>query len=255
MSSAETIRDTFGIASSVAPSKEFMAGVELEIESFHNADYPDGWHIEEDGSLRNNGMEIISCPQTVGKLVDGFKHVHVNSRFRKQNEKFSERTSIHVHVNCLDLTQEQAKSVVLWYALFEPVFFAMVDPSRRNNIHCVGLDQTMLCEHYRRSLPMYVQRWSKYTALNLLPLNELGTIEFRHMEGHDDPERFRAWLKTLRNLWQFGQNNILSKQSVEPEAIMGAFDSIFIDSPIHAIRGSVLGLIGDNLVDIKLALL
>ena len=255
MANEDTVRSTFGIASMQQPTKDFIAGVELEIESFSDAMYPGSWHIEEDGSLRNNGMEVISSPLRISDLVEGFKYVHRESSFRKPKEKFSDRTSIHVHINCLDLTQEQTKSMVLWYALFEPVFFAMVHPSRRNNIHCVGLDQTMLCEHYRRSLPLYVQRWSKYTALNLLPLQELGTIEFRHMEGHDDPERFRAWLKTLRNLWTYGQNNILGKGSVEPDAIMGAFDSIFCDSPIHGIRGSVLGLIGDNLVDIKLALL
>lgn len=259
MAAQDSVRDTFGISSNVQPAPgTFIAGVELEIEDTLGiaGGLPGGWHSEDDGSLRNYGMEFISPPLAADSLIAHFQHIHarLNTKTGKK-EHFSDRTSIHVHVNCLDLTQEQVKSVLLWYALFEPVFFAMVAPTRSNNIHCVALDQTSLSEHYRRTLPLYVQKWSKYTALNLLPLSSQGTIEFRHMEGHNNTERFKDWMLTLKNLWTFGQETQMTKKAIDSqEKILTAFDCIFKDSAIKSIRASVPALVADNLIDIKLAL-
>lgn len=248
-----TIRHTYGLASSVPVSTNFIAGVELEIESVEQHPTSTGWSVTEDGSLRNGGYEYISSPSTKEQLKDGFKQIH--KTIRLGSNPFSERTSIHVHVNMLDLTQEQVRSILLHYALFEPFFFGMVAANRRNNIHCVGLDQTTLSEQYRRTLPLIVQKWSKYTALNLLPLKTQGTVEFRHMEGHNDVTRFNAWLDTLENLWSYGQSNILHRNLLGDEHILKAFDTIFADSPVKTMRPVVLSTIADSIIDVKLALL
>jgi hypothetical protein len=252
MAHLDTIRKTWGIGGGIY-ADHFIAGVELEIESI--ADYVTlpMWKVETDGSLRNEGREFISPPLNRTSLVEDFKEIHATLEHFNEFPKFSERTSIHAHINCLDLTQQQTKSIVLWYALFEPVFFLLVDPARRNNIHCVGLDQTMLSDHYKKSFPLLVSKWSKYTALNLKPLETQGTIEFRHMEGHDDAIRFGNWLQVLESLWEYGKNNILTKHSLSDEAVLKAFDAIFATHPIHSIRGNVKELVSDNLVDIKLA--
>lgn len=249
-----TIRNLYFIGSHVLASEKFIAGTELEVESVLTAQMPDKWTVTEDGSLRNQGKEFISPPLNLESLVEGFKLIHTTFRPITGLEKFSERTSIHVHVNCLDLEDFQVKQIVLWYALFEPVFFAMVNPIRASNIHCVPLDQTLLPSYYKKPLSFLVERWSKYTALNLLPLREYGTIEFRHMEGHDDGTKFEWWLKTLENLWTFGKSMAVSKQVLsDPAALMAAFDAIFKDAPIKEIRPNVLSLISDTLIDVKLA--
>ena len=259
MANSQTIRETYAVASNVpnVPQK-FIAGVELEIEDIKTLNVNMellGWSITEDGSLRNNGKELISGPFEFDKLVNDFKVIHSSIKHSAKPAPFTERTSIHVHVNCLDLNQDQVKSMVLWYALFEPVFFAMVEPHRANNIHCVPLDQTVLCENYRRNIPIMVQKWSKYTALNLLPLGKYGTIEFRHMEGHSDSAKFTWWLKTLQNLWAYGKDNILTRELLKQDkVVLNAFDAIFKDAPIKSIRGSVEELVSDTLIDIKLSL-
>lgn len=263
MAGTDTVRNTFGVASSVAKCPKMIAGIELEIEDVQglSGGTPYGWKVEEDGSLRNVGKEYISPPLQVDVLPVHFEHIHKNLvSYSGNNNYFSDRTSIHVHVNCLDQTQDEVKSIVLWYALFEPLFFAMAAPCRANNIHCVGLDQTSLSATYSRTLPIFVQKWSKYTALNLLPLATQGTIEFRHMEGHGDLSRFTAWVKTLENLWTFGQTNMMDKSAIQSSTkILNAFDTIFKDSlingsPAAALRNSVLNLVEDNVIDIKLAL-
>src|SRR5687767_14683299 len=107
MAAQDTVRDTFGIASHVAqqPGK-FIAGVELEIEDTDGVSggLPHGWHSEEDGSLRNYGMEFISPPLPAETLMGHFEGIHAKLVSHSgQKKHFSDRTSIHVHVNCLDL--------------------------------------------------------------------------------------------------------------------------------------------------------
>lgn len=252
---AQTIRETYHIESSVEPNnKKFIAGTELEVESVAGGTYGN-WNKTTDGSLRNEGIEFISPPLETKELVKGFNKIHTTFQKYPQWPKFSERTSIHVHINCLDLTQQQVRAIVLWYALFEPVFFAMVEPTRSNNIHCVPLDQTSLSSKYKGDLPQIVEGWSKYTALNLMPLVSQGTIEFRHMEGHDDAAKFEWWLKTLENLWAYGRDNSLTRNVLQdPGTVLAAFDSIFKDAPIRQLRSHVLELVRDTLIDVKLAL-
>lgn len=255
MASTDTVRSTFGIHSHIT-EKAFTAGVELEIEDVRGfrKDPPPLFTIETDGSLRNNGKEFISHPANVETLVKGFKDLHAVLNHSAKPQPFSDRTSIHVHVNCLDLEIGQARSIILWYALFEPVFFALVEQSRRNNIHCVGLDQTVLSRVYRRTLPHFTQAWSKYTALNVKPLTELGTIEFRHMEGHADATRFEDWLKILKALWTHGQKVPFSKDEIATDdAILRNFDAIFAGSLAMKYRPYVKNMTANTLMDVKLS--
>ena len=253
------IKSQFGVSSNISGTKHFIAGVELEIESicdFGSTSKWDEWNITEDGSLRNNGRELISPPLPLEKLVEGFKAIHSQLVYYHKDQAFSERTSIHVHVNMLDNTLDHGKSMLLWYALFEPCFFAMVAPNRRNNIHCVGLDQTNMSEYYNRSLSYIQGKWHKYAAFNMKPLGNIGTIEFRHMEGHNDPVRFESWLKTLRNLWQFSQDFPMSEDLLTEKEIGAAFTAIFKDAPtIQGLKPSLMNLLSNNILDIKLSFL
>jgi len=148
------------------------------------------------------------------------------------------------------------KSIVMWYALYESVFFKIIDPYRENNIHCVKLDQTALSQKYKRSLEYLVGSWSKYTALNILPLRKYGTIEFRHLQGTGDTVLVKEWLDTLENLWLWGQENTLHKNLLTPEWLAKSFHAIFKDSPrALALEPQLEQLISNSLIDIKLSLI
>ena len=257
-----TIRSTYGVASRVS-GNHFIAGLECEIEdltSIHE-DIADGsiWEITSDGSLRNSGKEFISRPLDKQSLLSAFDNLHNSLQYKSSDcgVRFSQRTSTHIHVNCLDLEEEQVKAIVLWYALFEPIFFLMASPIRRNNIHCVGLDQTVLSESYKRPLAYQKQRWSKYTALNILPLSKYGTIEFRHLEGTDDLDKITQWLNTLENLWMYGQKNPITKEAVLSDgAIREVFCAIFKDSSdAMKYKDMLPQLLADSIIDIKLSLI
>ena len=255
-----TIRNAFGVPSHTSGSG-FIAGLECEIENIHrnHSVNQNFWNIITDGSLRNNGWEYVSHPSNKETLLKEFKELHTSIVFQnqKKEDRFSSRTSIHVHVNCLDLEEQAVRTIVLWYALFEPIFFSMVTQERQNNIHCVPLNQTVLSENYRRPLKYFHSRWSKYTALNLLPLNKYGTLEFRHMHGHDDVALLGEWLSALENLFVWGQeNSVIPPNIMSNGSIKKAFYAIFKDTPsVQHLLPVLDDVVSDNLLDVKLSLI
>lgn len=212
-------------------SEQTLFGVELEIESVNREvnwrNYNPIIEMKEDHSLRNNGKEFITPPLDLKTTLSLFENVHESVSFYKKDEKFSERTSIHVHVNCQNMELEHVRQAILLYALYEECFFSMVEPSRRDNIHCVPLTDTYLPSYFRQNLTTMVSRWSKYTALNILPLKTLGTMEFRHMQGHDDTELLRDWLLCIENLLSLAKTSPLKVESLTEENIKKWFNDIF----------------------------
>jgi hypothetical protein len=183
---------------------EFTCGVEFEIESvrgFGNLTDSDTFIIEEDPSLRNNGREFKTKPSNFTKTLDLFDMLHKNLKLGK--DPFSERTSTHVHVNVASLTLEQLRELTLTYALLEPLFFKFVGDERQHNIYCVPLSYTFLPSVYRNDAAGMWNKWHKYTAFNLKPVKDIGTVEFRHLYGTNKREVFVTWLSSLKELFEF----------------------------------------------------
>lgn len=237
-------------------ASDFIAGLECEIESVHKAKGIGQFQCTEDGSLRNHGVEFISAPLPKNVLIDEFKNLHAVITYYSKEEAFSPRTSTHVHVNCRPLDEKQVKNVVLLYALFEEFFFSMVDSSRRGNIHCVPLTETFLCNYYGYNLNNMIQRWHKYTALNLIPLTKFGTIEFRHLQGTDDVNLMEEWLTTLENLWSLGQQIEINASTLsDKDTLRRWFGHIFGHSnKIMALEPCLFDMIRNSLIDVKLSL-
>lgn len=188
--------------------KQFYAGVEYEIESIK--DYgklgSEGIFTREiDNSLRNNGLEFKTRPMPFEKHLEAFTLLHSTLKLGK--DPFSERTSIHVHVNVREMEINQVRQLILSYALLEPLFFDFVGEVRKNSIFCVPLNYTYLPSLYKMSTQSLVDKWHKYTAFNILPITSFGTVEFRHMYGTADFEKFTAWLTTLKELYTFISDN------------------------------------------------
>jgi hypothetical protein len=241
----------------------FIAGVECEIEAVANPLNFKGFTVTQDGSLRNkhapkgHGHEFISFPLVKEDLFYAFDSLHQQLKYYEGEDPFSARTSTHVHVNVLHLSLEQVKQLLLLYALFEEFFFAMVNPDRRDNIHCVPLTDTTLPARYHKPLHYLIDEWHKYTAFNMIPVRKYGSIEFRHLHGTNDGKLFREWINTLENLWKLAQTEPLYRNTlVSEDKLFEWFDSIFVDSPrIKALRPSMMDVIKNNLIDVKLGIL
>jgi len=238
----------------ILPECPLLFGCEYEIEDLVAVNtLPMGIHIETDGSLRNNGKEFITSPQPLEDSVELFSMLH--SELAYGAEAFSDRTSIHVHVNCLNLELDEVRNIVLLYALFEESFFSLVNSNRRDNIHCVALTETFLPSIYRVGLSTMVARWHKYTALNLKPLATLGTLEFRHMHGHSDPILLRMWLTVITKLFEVGKTFIVSKETISEDSLQKLFYTIFNGTPLIKHWHSIRATMGNQILDVKLSTL
>lgn len=208
-----TVGQLFGYSIPSALSKrEFICGTEYEIEDVkgYKLDHLE-CHVESDHSLRNNGIEVKTGAITFDKAVDLFDKIHASLNLGKN--PYTDRTSIHVHVNMLPLEVSEVRQLVLAYALFEPLFFKFVGPVRQGSIYCVPLSYTHLPSQYKNPIDVMWQRWQKYTAFNICPLSPgkdgvhgLGTIEFRHLYGTGDKDVYVTWLSALRDLYTFIAN-------------------------------------------------
>lgn len=191
----------------VCPMPALLYGLELEIEFAEDMSSVVNMRSTEDGSLRNFGVEFITEPLDYSRVMYTLNEFFTRNKVYFKGDNYSERTSIHVHVNCLNLTYQQVASVLLVYQVFESLLFRFIGHDRDKNIFCVPLSECAIsyqaAENISNGNLQSVRRWMKYTALNLLPLETQGTIEFRHMEGNNNLERIGIWLRFIASIIKY----------------------------------------------------
>lgn len=180
-----------------------LIGVEIEVENMKNG-VPDCeyyWNVKQDNSLRNNGLEFTSIPLRAEQLEHALNYY--NERVNQNNKPdYSNRTSVHVHLNVRDMTWDQVKNFVILYCLFEKHFFHIAGTKRESSIFCVPLYKTSP-KNSITGLEQCAVHWHKYYALNLctllgsqgLPM--YGTIEFRHLYGTGDKNIIINWVNNI----------------------------------------------------------
>lgn len=184
-------------------SKELI-GVEVEVENVRRVDIlRDAWQSKADNSLRNNGIEFVTRPIAACDFPAAINSLVTESL--GADACFSPRTSVHVHLNYSDNELEDVYNTVLLYSVFERLWFRFVGRQRIKNIFCVPLTET---DHLREAARRGIRTdsWQKYTGLNLKPLAELGTIEFRHMHGTADVHKLCVWVDLITRLKEFCVN-------------------------------------------------
>lgn len=191
-----------------APTALF--GIEVEVENittFVPVDYY--WTTKEDGSLRNNGMEFTSIPLRGYQIPHAIRYLS-NALHMYNKPEFTNRCSIHIHLNVRDMTWDEIKTLVLLYAIFERHFFNIAGTKREESIFCVPLYKTDQLKELDE-LDEKAVNWYKYSAINCGTIlgnghvPKFGTVEFRHLYGTLNEIILLDWINNimcLRNATQ-----------------------------------------------------
>ena len=118
-----------------------LTGIEVEVENLNETRLAieHSWQVGTDGSLRNTGREFILYPSKPKHIEEAINHL-----FNQLPPKahFSPRTSIHVHLNCRDLTLKQIYNIVILYQCFEDLIYDFAGKERKKSIFCVPIGNT-----------------------------------------------------------------------------------------------------------------
>ena len=217
------VHDCFGVAAPRVRSLKMamecvnpslVIGLELETEKCEG---DGGWYedsvkklnfqVKTDGSLRGNAFEFISLPMRSDQALGALDAFFTATQFNEDN--YSDRCSVHVHVNCTDMEFEQISSLALLYTTMEEILFEFVGHNRDSNIYCIPWNQCRahlnLVQNFLSDGGSVLRRWSKYTALNLLPLSTLGTVEFRQMHGTADMKKLTTWINIIGAMFAYAK--------------------------------------------------
>ena len=167
-------------------------GLEIEIEKWNGESPPlYCWHTDEDGSLKDSGVELISYP-LYGVYID--RALFELRQFYEccPDTEFSHRCSIHVHVNVSTFTNNQLLALIGLYAIYERSLFEFVEQIRRGNSFCYPLVGNRNRFHWDED--------TKYCAFNWRPIRTQMTVEYRHLEGTKDLKKLRRWIALVTKL-------------------------------------------------------
>jgi len=163
-------------------------GIELEIEEVNYLEVP-YWNCTEDGSLRN-GCELVCAQPYSGEdlynAIDSLSTAVGNS-----SAQGTWRCSTHVHLDVRDCDSTVLKKIIVGWAFYERLLFKCSGFHRYRSNFCpaFAVVQAQLINaasafNYdgERFFSRLVDNWDKYTSLNLLPLAQFGSVEFRVSE-------------------------------------------------------------------------
>lgn len=210
-------------------------GLEVELENTdrHDMKVHEGlmkwWKATNDGSLKVAGTELVlRRPLSGQELEDSLSELE--RYFQTEAGKrctAGARTSIHLHLDILDMTRQEFYRLLLLYSIFETSLYKLVGPSRWDNNNCLPVAGThpfveavnalkgKVRDRVREDLINYSSESGKYCGLNLsslfassqeVPLADRGSLEFRMHEGTCDVDKVRLWVDVVQRMKSFAMS-------------------------------------------------
>ena len=231
-----------------------LAGVEIELEGITaRAPRFNYWTAKGDGSLRNRGMEFVCSSPWGGRDLYNAA-IEIDGWLFTAQPEDTWRCSTHVHIDVRDMTVPQLKRMILAYAVYERILFKCSGFHRYKNNFCVALGfaqelVTTLSGAWGLNDSQFVSRltggWDKYSSINMLPINQFGSVEFRISEAK----------------WRKGRlirlvNRFLSLKEIAMQPFEGTeseFIQMLVDTPINKIiRKGLPKVLPDAEMDIEI---
>lgn len=185
-------------------------GLEIECEGENLFREPISfWSAVIDQSLRPvNGSQpleyVLKKPLERDQLKKAL--LYLNSGLKGARLVWSNRTSVHVHVNCRDLTMMNIINYICLYWAVEGLLTEWSGPDRKGNLFCLRAQDAewqvdalaKACRSFNFGNVMSANY--RYAACNISSLQNHGSLEFRTMKGTTDTQRILDWVEILTAL-------------------------------------------------------
>jgi len=195
------------------PHKPGDVGIEIEVEG-KNIHSCLGWDRVNEGSLRGKEAIEYRLPEPVpyNEVYDVLKDLY-DKMIRKETILFnSDRTSVHVHINVMDMNVVHCFNFIFLYIIFEDILLKYSGEEREGNLFCLSTkDAEGLLFTLKRVAE--TQQFSKlngedirYSSLNLQAIPTYGSLEFRSLRGTGDFGVMSEWIYIIKKLKDFAEH-------------------------------------------------
>jgi hypothetical protein len=182
------------------------------------------WSYVHDGSLRgkDNAEYVLSKPIEFGEADKALKQLFTALNEYGSVIDESNRTSVHVHLNCQEFHLNRlATFMALWFT-FEEILTQWCGEHRVGNLFCLrSRDATAIISHLRKFLKSdgkyELSDHLHYAGLNANALRKFGSLEIRTMRGVNNPDVIRDWIEILQRLYEY------SASIPDPRDVCGLF--------------------------------
>jgi len=183
-------------------------GIEVEVEGKNLPRIiPQGWSQVVEHSLRGENAEYILKKPVSRKRISRYLGVLAMAyRKAKTEVRFSDRQSVHVHINVQTMDVVSVYNFIILFIIFEKYLVKFCGEGREGNLFCLrATDAGGLISYLEKaSSPdkFYVLDTGdiRYSAINVSSIFKFGSLEFRSMRGTDDFKLIENWVNILLNL-------------------------------------------------------
>ena len=247
-------------------------GIEIEVEG---AGLPDKkfrfWKTTVDGSLRGESLEYVTKgPVQRENVFAALNELNIEFAKKQSVLNFSFRTSVHTHINVLDMEVEELLTLIYIYYLFEEALITYAGPERKGNRFCLRLRDSealidLIVNLFKNNGHMLKVKSAqneaenygeqvRYGSLNLASILKFGSLEIRALRGTSDPQIIIPWVETLLNMREFAikfGSPLKVKQYIVKFGVEKLFKSMFKE---HAAAFTYCNLVQDVLYNMSLSI-
>lgn len=217
-----------------------QVGIEIEVEgnkfpkppgmeSTHTPVKMDGWKYwsyVHDGSLRgeDNAEYVLTVPIDFKEVPAAIAELYTNLEKFGSILDVSNRTSVHVHMNCQEFHMNRLTALMAAWFAAEEVLVEWCGEHRVGNLFCLrAVDAPAIINYLRKfirtdgALPL--DDILHYGGMNPSALHKHGSVEVRTLRGCTDPATVVQWLAIMERLYN------LSAEYKDPRDLASMFSS------------------------------
>ncbi len=195
------------------------------------------WAYHIDRTLQGQGTEfVLKEPLQGTRLDEALEELDI---LFKGKIRLSHKTSLHVHVDVIDLSTEQVYAVCLAYVLLERPLYS-ISGNRINSPYCVPIYMNDFFQQAISSISTGVNKVTEERrngGLNLHALTKYNSLEFRMHEGTLDIKEIRSWAKVVHDL-------VENTKDISPDEVIrrGATEILDNEDIASAIKEDEIGI-------------